>query len=66
MNKIYTFLALAASTFLLVSFSANPPDGKTGAPGDSLCSECHTPSNAQFNGEISVEGFPAVITPGEN
>ena len=66
MNKIYTFLALAASTFLLVSFSANPPDGKTGAPGDSLCSECHTPSNAQFNGSISVEGFPAVITPGED
>lgn len=66
MNKIYTFLALVASTFLLVSFSANPPDGKTGAPGESLCTECHTQSNPPINGEITVEGFPAVITPGEN
>ncbi len=66
MNKIYAFLALAASTFLLVSFSSNPPDGKTGAPGESLCIECHTPSNPPINGEISVEGFPASITPGED
>jgi hypothetical protein len=66
MNKIYTFLALVASTFLLVSFSANPPDGKTGAPGESLCAECHSPANAQLNGEITVEGFPAVISPGED
>lgn len=66
MNKIYAFLALVASTFLLVSFSANPPDGKTGAPGESLCIECHTQGNPPINGEISVEGFPATITPGED
>lgn len=66
MNKIYTFLALVAFTFLLVSFSANPPDGKTGAPGESLCIECHTQSNTPINGVISVEGFPDVITPGED
>ncbi len=65
MNKIYTFLILVAAAFLLVSFSANPPDGKTGAPGDSFCGECHTPSNQDLNGEISVEGFPSSITPGE-
>jgi len=66
MNKIYAFLALTASTFLLVSFSSNPPDGKTGAPGESLCIECHAPGNPPINGEISVEGFPASITPGED
>lgn len=66
MNKIYTFFALVASTLLLVSFSANPPDGMTGAPGDSLCAECHIQSNPPINGEITVEGFPASITPGED
>ena len=66
MNKICAFFTLAASTLLLVSNSANPPDGKTGAPGESLCVECHTQSNPPINGEISVEGFPSSITPGED
>ena len=65
MNKLYTFLALAASTILFLSNSANPPNGKTGAPGDSLCSECHAQTNTSINGVISVEGFPSSITPGE-
>jgi hypothetical protein len=66
MSKFYAFLSLTASTFLLVSFSSNPPDGKTGAPGESLCIECHTQNNPPINGEISVEGFPTSITPGED
>lgn len=66
MNKIYTSCTLIALSLLLISMSANPPDGKTGAPGDSLCTECHTPSNPPINGEITVEGFPTSITPGEN
>lgn len=65
MNKIYTFLALALFSLTLVSFSSNPPDGKTGAPGDSLCTECHTQTSPPINGEISVEGFPSTINPGE-
>ena len=63
MVKVYTFLGLVASTFLLVSFSINPPDGKTGAPGDGFCGECHNSSNPPINGTISVEGFPVTITP---
>lgn len=65
MNKLYTFFTLITSSLLLVSFSANPPDGKTGAPGEGICAECHTPSSQQLNGEISVEGFPSAITPGQ-
>mgnify|MGYP000858820325 CR=1 FL=1 len=66
MNKIYTSCTLIALSLILISMSANPPDGKTGAPGDSLCTECHTPSNPPINGEITVEGFPTSITPGED
>lgn len=65
MQKIYIFFTLIFSSLLLVSFSPNPPDGMTGAPGDSLCIECHVQPNQAINGEISVEGFPTSITPGE-
>lgn len=65
MNNRYAFLVLVASSILLLSNASNPPNGKTGAPGDSLCSECHSQSNPPINGQISVEGFPASITPGE-
>lgn len=66
MKRLYTTLILIMSTFVLISFSANPPDGKTGAPGDGLCIECHSPTNPPINGEISVEGFPTSISPGES
>lgn len=63
MVKFYTFFGLVASTFLLISFSPNPPDGKTGAPGDSFCQECHNSTNPPNDGTITVEGFPENITP---
>ncbi len=66
MKRFYTVLTLIASCIVLISFSANPPDGKTGAPGDGLCIECHTPANPPQHGTISVEGFPASISPGES
>lgn len=65
MVKFYTFLGLVASTMILVSFSPNPPDGKTGAPGDGFCQECHNTPNPPGNGTITVEGFPENITPNE-
>jgi hypothetical protein len=66
MKKSYTILFTVCSSLLLLSNSANPPDGMTGAPGDSLCVECHTQTNTPLNGTISVEGFPASITPGQS
>jgi len=65
MNKFYAFFTLVSALLVLVSYSANPPDGMTGAPGDSLCIECHIPVNTPINGEISVDGFPSSITPGQ-
>ena len=65
MNKLYTFAALISVMFCLYSFSINPPDGYTGAPGDHLCVECHSQTNVTQGGTLTVEGFPAVITPNE-
>lgn len=63
MNKLYTVAALIGVSFCLISFSTNPPDGNTGAPGDQFCSQCHFPSNPNLNGTLTVLGFPDVITP---
>jgi len=59
-NAILTIMSLV---FLLVSFSTDPPNGRTGAPGESTCVSCHTPQNQAIKGSISIEGFPATITP---
>lgn len=58
-----TFFAVW-SIVLFVSFSSNPPDGNTGAPGDSLCSTCHNQSNVTIPGSVSITGLPTNIAPG--
>jgi len=63
MNQLYTLAGIVSMTFLLFSFSTNPPDGHTGAPGDLLCSNCHSLNGSPNQGTISVEGFPASVTP---
>ena len=44
-------------------WSANPPNGRTGAPGDGLCSDCHTQLSPPQDGTVSISGMPATITP---
>lgn len=65
MKKWYTLTTLILSFFTLVSFSSNPPDGKTGAPGDGFCTECHNQFNPPQQGFIAVLGFPDAITPNQ-
>ncbi|MEO5907071.1 MAG: choice-of-anchor V domain-containing protein [Saprospiraceae bacterium] len=65
MNKLYTFAVIISVMFCLYSFSINPHDGYTGAPGDHFCIECHVQTNVTQGGTLTVEGFPAVITPNE-
>lgn len=65
MNKLYLILGIIGSAFLLVANSANPPDGHTGAPGELFCANCHSTNGSSLAGTISVEGFPASITPEE-
>ena len=63
MPRIYYVLALLIGMTLIVSWSANPPDGRTGAPGDGNCSDCHSLNGGGQDGSIVVTGFPATITP---
>ena len=42
---------------LILAFSSAPPTGRTGAPGDGLCTNCHG-DTASFDGDITISGIP--------
>lgn len=65
-TKITSTQAIIGSVFcmaLLLSYASNPPDGHTGAPGDSLCSACHSPANPAYAGTVTINGVPSTIQP---
>ena len=63
-SKFAPIYALFLLTFFLVSNSSNPPDGRTGAPGDGNCNNCHTGNNTNnFEGTLEIQGLPEQITP---
>lgn len=68
MKKFYTILfilgCVVAST-TLVSFSSEAPIGKTGAPGEGLCTDCHftNPPNSGSGGiSINFDGKPGYLS----
>ncbi len=50
---------------LLMSYSSKPPKGKTGAPGESTCTACHSIPTPGYEGDLSIEGLPSTFTPNE-
>jgi hypothetical protein len=61
--KIYTKYILAlALVSIALSNSADPPNGRTGAPGDSACTACHSGNN--FEGNIEITGLPDIVESG--
>ncbi len=65
MGKRNTLLTIMSLVFFLVSFSTDPPNGRTGAPGESTCASCHVPQSQSLKGSVTVQGFPSSITPDE-
>jgi hypothetical protein len=63
MSRKYTLLALLASICLWLANSSDPPDGRTGAPSEGLCSDCHTLNGGTQDGSIVVTGFPTTVEP---
>jgi len=51
---------------VLVAFSGSHPvtgtGGYTGAPGDSACTQCHSPGGS-LDGTMLIEGLPATVDP---
>ena len=61
-NRSIAIIAIAG-VILSLAFSNNPPNGRTGAPGDGVCSSCHTQSSPPQDGSINITGFPSDIEP---
>ena len=54
----YATLVLLGSAVMAAAFSYGPPNGGTGAPGEGLCTDCHSgpPSNSG-DGSLSLQGI---------
>lgn len=61
-NLVISTLVLSA---FLIAFSGSHPTSATGgytaAPGDGICSQCHTSNNTSLDGEFLVTGIPEII-----
>lgn len=40
-------------------FSSGPQDGRSGAPGEGLCTDCHSGTANSGSGSVSITGVPA-------
>lgn len=56
---ILSFVAIIA----LLSNASNPPNGRTGAPGDGVCQGCHNPPSTSITGLLEISGVPSTIDP---
>lgn len=64
MKKRLPVFALFAALFILYSFSSGPPTGRTGAPGEGLCTGCHTGGGPGLDGNVQISGLPGTIIGG--
>ena len=61
---IYTLYSTIVIAVFLLAYSSNPPNGRTNAPGDGYCEDCHLPGNPLgLDGELTIENFPSTIDP---
>lgn len=61
-STLLSTILLIFAAFLFSNYSGNPPNGKTGAPGDNTCAQCHG-GNTSYQGTISLSGIPDTIAP---
>ena len=61
---LFSISLLVALSFLFFSYTGNPPNGKTGAPGEGTCADCHSSSSGGFAGMIEISGIPANVEAG--
>lgn len=67
-RRHYYFLIIFLGFASLAFFNSHPVSGNagyTGAPGDSICSSCHTGTNSALDGTVTIDGVPSQVTTGE-
>lgn len=63
-GKKLRFSALFVAALLIgLANSSNPPNGRTGAPGDTFCTDCHGNPSSSIDGLIDISGVPNSIDP---
>ncbi len=60
-TRLIHYSGLLLCTLVWLANSGNPPTGRTGAPFDGSCGDCHSGGN--FNGNVTVDGLPGTIEP---
>ncbi|MBK9272462.1 MAG: T9SS type A sorting domain-containing protein [Saprospiraceae bacterium] len=64
MKVVYKWAFAILSGLLFISYASNPPNGYTGAPGESTCASCHS-GGGSISGSLEILGLPGSITPGQ-
>lgn len=60
----YMLMLFLFITHIFSGFSSAPPLGRTGAPGDGRCTDCHGGNNPLgFDGSLQILGLPTEVTP---
>ena len=58
-------VAVAVTVSVAYGFAAGPPSGRTGAPGEQTCVQCHTGTLNSGQGSVAIEGVPSAYEPGQ-
>jgi hypothetical protein len=66
MKKRSTYFLILACIISLANFN-NPPNGRTGAPGENTCDSggCHNSNGANHTANVAISGFPSTLMGGE-
>ncbi len=60
-SRLFRIAGLLLGVLAWLANASNPPTGRTGAPFDGSCNDCH--SGGSFNGTVVVDGLPSTIEP---
>ncbi|MCB9332431.1 MAG: T9SS type A sorting domain-containing protein [Lewinellaceae bacterium] len=63
-SRLFRLTGIIFGVLLWLANATNPPTGKSGAPFDGHCNECHGGGNPNgFGGQVDVSGLPSTIEP---
>ena len=58
-------LVVAAAAIVAYAHAAGPPAGRTGAPGEQTCIQCHTGTLNAGQGSVTISGIPETYEPNQ-
>jgi hypothetical protein len=63
-SQLLRIALILGGFFFLLSNSENPPNGRTGAPFNTTCNDCHSNNNpGEYAGNVFISGIPNPIPP---